>query len=264
MGQERRTGAVQGRVTIVAAVVLAVSAVGTSWSSAAVVIDYISDISASGIWQRSDLDGISQTFTATADTLVDGSLLLAKSPTFATPWVANFRFQLRAGTPGNFDGSSGNIVFQSPPIQIDDVPSVGTHFGQDLRELKLSDHGFTTMPLTVGQTYTLAVIDPLGAAGTRTFGYVTFQPSVYGGGAEWGHNRSYANTFWADNTPYEDMAFKVVMTPEPGATAAWVAVLSLAASARHRRRSSGAQRRARSDTLSTSCCAAAASATSSK
>lgn len=97
-------------------------------SARATDLDYL-DPSSSYIGQRTDLNGLGQTFKATDVLLTDASLMLANNASIHTSWVSGFRVEVRAGLPGNFDGTSGNVLFQSVPIDIDDVPVVGTRLG---------------------------------------------------------------------------------------------------------------------------------------
>ena len=195
-------------------------------------LDYL-DASSSHLTFRTDLNGIGQTFTATDARLIDASLMLVKNPSLPTPWVSGFRFEVREGLPGNFDGTSGNVLFQSGPIDIDDVPTVGMRLGQELRRLDLSNVGFhTPLALTVGQTYTLVLRD-LGDSGMMS--YAGVQPGPYPGGGLTGHNRAYANNFWAGPYPFEDMLFRVQMVPEPSSACA-IAAAGVAGMLRPRRR----------------------------
>lgn len=203
-----------GRVGAAAGLVLWLS---LGASARATVLDYL-DTSNSFLAHRTDLDGIGQTFKATDAWLTDASLMLAKSATLPTAWVSGFRFEVRAGLPGNFDGTSGNILFQSGPIDIDDVPTVGTRLGSELKRLDLSDFGFDTpLALTVDQTYTLVLRD-LGTSGRIS--YAGVQPGTYPDGGLTGHNRAYANSFWAGPYDFEDIVFRVEMVPEPSSACA--------------------------------------------
>ena len=203
----RRAGAATGLVLLVS---LAASARAT-------VLDYL-DTSNSYLAQTTELDGIGQTFKATDVWLTDASLMLAKDSSFHTAWVSGFRFEVRAGLPGNLDGTSGNVLFQSVPINIDGVPTVGTRFDQELKRLDLSDFGLTTpLALTVDQTYTLLVRD---TGGSGTIGYAAVQPGTYAGGGATGNNRQYANDFWGGPTDIDDLVFRVEMVPEPSSACA--------------------------------------------
>jgi hypothetical protein len=200
------------------------------------VINYL-DVSGSdvAIYQRGDLNGFGQTFAADATSLVDASLLLASGGSYPLPWVDGFRFEVRAGPPRNFDGTGGNILFQSPPLHIADVPVSGSRLGLELRELKLTASGYSSpLPLTIGDTYSLVLRD-LGTSGSLQ--YAIHQPQVYTGGGEVLHNRAYANNFWAGPDNIEDMAFKVVMIPEPSGLGTLV-IAGVIASRRPRRTSS--------------------------
>jgi hypothetical protein len=197
--------------------------------------------------QTTTLNGLGQTFTATLSNpkLLDASIMLAKDDSFHTAWTSGFVFELRRGLPGNFDGTSGNILFQSNPLTIDSIPQVGTRFGQEVRELRLSDVGFSA-PFTLeqGQLYTLFLRDP-GAAGT--IGYAAQQPSVYAGGDSIYHARSYTNTFYSGPISVEDLAFQVVMIPEPAcAASAGAGLFALFAARRRARVRVGGCRRSRS------------------
>src|SRR5688572_15214004 len=162
---------------------------------------------------RNDLNGTGQTFTATNVRLSDASFLLCeRDPT--RPWWSQARLQVRAGPPGNFDGTSGNILFESPIIDFDALPPVGTAFnGDDLYELKLSEHGMTTeLALSVGGLYSVVIVDP-GTTGWMHFAGES--PGTYAGGNRVDHNRAYANEFWSISEE-SDLAFQVTMTaPEP-------------------------------------------------
>jgi hypothetical protein len=202
-------------------------------SSRATDLDYL-DPSSSYVAQRTDLNGLGQTFKATDVLLTDASLMLANNASIHTSWVSGFRVEVRAGLPGNFDGTSGNVLFQSVPIDIDDVPVVGTRLGSELRRLDLSDFGLSTpLALTVNQTYTLVLRD-IGTAGTIS--YAAVQPSAYPDGGSTGHNRAYTNDFWSPPTVSDDLLFRVEMVPEPSsAGAAVVAAAALTLRRRARR-----------------------------
>ena len=173
------------------------------------------------------LNAIGQTFTGEPEQLLDASLLLCEpDPGVGTQWWSQARFQLRAGLPGNLDGSSGNVIFNSSIINFSTLPVVGTAFnGDDLFELKLSDVGFNApVNLVGGQTYSLVVVD---AGSTGTINYAAQQPSSYPGGGQVGHTRASANGTWGGPYSFEDLAFKVVTTPEPGGATVCVGALML-------------------------------------
>ena len=185
--------------------------------------DYL--FSYNSLSHRSNLNAIGQTFTAEPEQLLDASILLCEADPNVGAWCSQARFQLRAGLPGNLDGSSGNVIFNSSIIDFSTSPVVGTAFnGEDLFELKLSDVGFTA-PVTLigGQTYSLVIVD---AGSSGTINYAAQQPGSYPGGDEVGHSRASANGTWFSTSGIEDLAFKVVTTPEPGCAATvWVGAL---------------------------------------
>jgi hypothetical protein len=218
------------RAVWAAGLVLACSSVHAS-------VDHLFDYN--GLSHRSDLNGIGQTFIGEAEQLLDASILLCEpDPNVGSQWWPAARFQVRLGLPGNLDGTSGNVLFNSSIIDFSTLPVVATAFnGDDLFELKLSELGYTTpLDLIDGQTYSLVIWDP---GTTGTINYAEHQPSTYPDGGAVGHNRSYANGFWPDPSGVSDHAFKVVMTPEPGSALVWVGAMMLAAT--RRRGSSGSR-----------------------
>jgi hypothetical protein len=194
-------------------------------------VDYLSTYNS--LNHRSSLNAIGQTFIAEPEQLLDASILLCEpDPNVGTQWWPQARFQLRSGLPGNLDGSSGNVLFNSSIIDFSTLPGVGTAFnGEDVFELKLSDVGYSSpISLIGGQTYSLVIWDP---GSTGTINYAEQQPSSYPGGGHLAHTRAAANGTWASNpSPISDSAFKVVTTPEPGCAMVWVGAIMLAATRR--------------------------------
>lgn len=199
--------------------------------------DYLSTYN--GLSHRSSLNATGQTFTGESEQLLDASILLCEpTATVGLQWWSQARFQVRLGLPGNLDGSSGNVLFNSSIIDFSTLPVVGTAFnGEDLFELKLSDVGYSSpLNLVNGQTYSLVIWD---AGTTGTINYAEQQPSSYPGGGHIAHTRAAANGTWSGPSAFSDHAFKVVMTPEPGCAMVWVGAIMLAS--RRRRGSIGSR-----------------------
>ncbi len=162
------------------------------------------------------LNGVGQTFMAPQGAVTNASILLMglSSSGLASTW-ADPHFEIRSGLPGNFDGSSGNVVFQSQQIDFASLPIVGSAFGYPLYELSLNDWGLNS-PITLnqGELYSLVLINYDST--TAPIGYVEFQTSSYPDGGAVGHSVSYPNYYWGG--PYEiDLSFRVetATTPEP-------------------------------------------------
>ncbi len=153
-------------------------------------------LSPNAVGTRNDLNGIGETFVADAAMLQDASILVAtpNSPQagfgLADLWQ-HARIELRSGYPQTFSGTAG-VIFRSDDINLATLPLLGqVSFAPffDVRELKLSAAGLSLpIPLTVGATYTLDLIDLSGDA-TKYIGYLeTFTLGLSG----IGHNRSYS------------------------------------------------------------------------
>ena len=219
------------RTWVILGIILCMLAVRAGACPAAVIDGYTYSV----LENRSDLNGIAQIFTATAAELDDASILLCQpDPAAGLAWWSQAHFQVRSGTPQNFDGSSGNVLFNSSVIDFGALPSIGTGFdGKALYELKLSDVGLTTpLQLVPNQAYSLVITDP-GTTGTINFAANQDSP-MYAGGDEFGHNRGYSNSFRADTTS-EDLAFQVVI-PEPSSAALACAAALIVSTRRRTRR----------------------------
>ncbi len=194
--------------------------------ASATTIDYL--FTYNNLSYRTDLNGVGQTFVAVDPFLADASLLLTTSPAGNPDWWTNGHAELRRGLPGNFDGTSGNVLFRSGVIDFHNLPQVGiAPNGQPLFELRLSNSGLLgPIATAVGDTYSLLLIDN-GTSGSVN--YASHQPSTYPFGGVVTHNRASSNSFWGGPSTLNDMAFRVVgVVPEPMAsTASMIASLMI-------------------------------------
>jgi hypothetical protein len=175
-------------------------------------LDYL--MTFTGFSFRDDLNGIGQTFVATDPFITDASLLLVSPFPNQGPWWQDAHLEVRRGLPQNFDGSSGNVLYRSGVIDFAALPQVGTFDGHTLYELSLSAMGqVQPLPTVPGETYSLVVVHG------GTTGYINFAnhaPGTYALGGQVGHNRAYANNFWAGPYDFVEMSFRVVgAIPEP-------------------------------------------------
>jgi hypothetical protein len=203
-------------------------------SASGTLIDHLDQVDQ--IEYRSDVNAIGQTFTADDAFLADASIRIAQLDMPHQFWLTDAYLEIRGGMPGDFYGSSGNILFRSPRIDFATLPVVGTAWGAgylNLLDVRLSDLGLPTpVRVTPGSTYTLLLID-YGNTGWITFAS-SFIADAYPDGGAIGHNRSYADDFWSGPYSRGDLAFMVHMVPEP-ATLSLLALGGLAIVRRQRR-----------------------------
>jgi hypothetical protein len=183
------------------------------------VIDHLFDYIA--LINKSDLNGIGQTFVAPDSLLTDATFLIVE-PSHSLPsfsWWDDAHFEVRHGLPGNFYGNSGNILFRSEKVDFNLLPILGTsRFGnRTLYGLSLSQWGLDA-PLSInpGETYSLILIN-YGSSGYIS--YAEHQPSSYASGGTVGHNVAYSDDFWAGPYNFVDLAFRVTTIPEPSTLA---------------------------------------------
>jgi len=178
------------------------------------VLDYSSDYNA--ITSPDTIDAIGQTFTATQLFLVDASLQLSKPFQFRPFWT-DAHLELRSGFPNTLQDLNANVLFRSDRIDLDSLQQTGSvsfNASIPLYELSLTSAGLDHLiSLQPGATYTLDLVD-FGTTGDIAYAEKN-SAGDYPFGGEVSHLRGDNANDWRGPFNNTDLAFKVVMVPEP-------------------------------------------------
>jgi len=167
-----------------------------------------------------NLNGIGQSFIAKEPYLQDASFLLTNSPDTRV-WWNDAHIQIIHGLPVGIGADGQNAIYTSPRIDFASLPQTGTVFGSlPVYELAFSQTGLhAPVRITVGDVYTLTLSN-FGTVGDSF--YADNQPSFFSDGIKVIHLSS--ETSWRSTT-IEDLAFRLIMIPEPGCLLQAVVIL---------------------------------------
>jgi hypothetical protein len=156
-----------------------------------------------------------QTFVARDPFMADASFALTESPDDRV-WWNDAHIQVFRGFPDSFGANPNTAIFTSPRIDFTLLPQIGTSpAGRRIFELRFSTHGLNAaLPLIVGDMYSMTLSN-FGTTGDAF--YASHQPSFYSDGAYTNH--SYSGGPWRGPFDVEDLAFRLVMVPEPASAA---------------------------------------------